>query len=181
MIGRTIRFLQSRGAVSADFEQSIGELGSTLVLHPVEPFSDRFSDRFGHALSGNSSQLLGEFVGVFVLDVQAHFYIFYHASLPFYHKMLCRKTLIGKGVDRRDHAPTHQSSTQVHTQLGRAAVQIFAANERMNQMLIEPLDRAAWRAKPPATTGKMTPRTIAAIFTHMHNVRCKWAGLPLRI
>ena len=72
MIGRPIRFLQTRGAVPADFEQSIGELGIVFVLHPFEPFSDRFSDRFGHALSGNPSQLPGEFVGVFVLDVQAH-------------------------------------------------------------------------------------------------------------
>lgn len=61
---------------------------------------------------------------------------------------------------------------KVHTQLGRAAVQIFAANDRMNQILIEHLDPTAWRAKPP---GKA--RTIAAIFTHMHNVRCKWVRL----
>jgi uncharacterized damage-inducible protein DinB len=61
---------------------------------------------------------------------------------------------------------------KVHTQLGRAAVEIFAANDRMNQILIEHLDPAAWRAKPP---GKV--RTIAAIFTHMHNVRCKWVRL----
>ena len=61
---------------------------------------------------------------------------------------------------------------KVHTQLGRAAVRIFAANDRMNQVLIEHLDPAAWRAKPP---GKA--RTIAAIFTHMHNVRCKWVRL----
>ena len=61
---------------------------------------------------------------------------------------------------------------KVHTQLGRAAVQTFAANERMNQMLIEHLDPTAWRAKPP---GKA--RTIAAIFTHMHNVRSKWVRL----
>ena len=61
---------------------------------------------------------------------------------------------------------------KVHTQLGRAAVQIFAANERMNQMLIEHLDPRAWGAKPP---GKA--RTIAAIFTHMHNVRTKWVRL----
>ena len=61
---------------------------------------------------------------------------------------------------------------KVHTQLGRAAVQIFAANDRMNQLLIEHLDPAAWRAKPP---GKV--RTIAAIFTHMHNVRTKWIRL----
>jgi uncharacterized damage-inducible protein DinB len=67
---------------------------------------------------------------------------------------------------------------KVHTQLGRAAVQIFAANDRMNQILIEHLDPAAWNAKPPANIG--TPgrtRTIAAIFTHMHNVRSKWVRL----
>jgi len=71
---------------------------------------------------------------------------------------------------------------KVHTQLGRTAVQIFAANERMNQMLIEHLDPAAWiakppTAKPPGATRNTTPRTIAAIFTHMHNVRCKWVRL----
>src|SRR4030088_3450614 len=65
---------------------------------------------------------------------------------------------------------------QVQTQLGRVAVQIFAANDRMNQMLIEHLDPAAWTAKPP-TAGKARTRTIAAIFTHMHNVRCKWVRL----
>jgi uncharacterized damage-inducible protein DinB len=60
----------------------------------------------------------------------------------------------------------------VHTQLGGAAVQIFAASERMNQILIEHLDPAAWRAGTPGKT-----RTIAAIFTHMHNVRSKWVRL----
>jgi uncharacterized damage-inducible protein DinB len=65
---------------------------------------------------------------------------------------------------------------KVHPQLGRSAVQIFAANDRMNQRLIEHLDPAAWRAKPPAKPpGKA--RTIAAIFTHMHNVRTKWIRL----
>jgi uncharacterized damage-inducible protein DinB len=59
-----------------------------------------------------------------------------------------------------------------HTPIGRSAVQIFAVNERMNQMLIEHLDASAWRAKPP---GKVRP--IAAIFTHMHNVRTKWIRL----
>src|SRR5580658_6561569 len=42
----------------------------------------------------------------------------------------------------------------------------------MNRVLIEHLEPAAWRAKPP---GKA--RTIAAIFTHMHNVRSKWVRL----
>jgi len=56
--------------------------------------------------------------------------------------------------------------------LGRAAVRIFAANDHMNQALIEHLDPSAWKAKPPGKT-----RNIAAIFTHMHNVRCKWVRL----
>jgi uncharacterized damage-inducible protein DinB len=68
---------------------------------------------------------------------------------------------------------------KVRTQLGRASVQIFTANDRMNQMLIEHLDPAAWRAKPPGPTRNTTPRTIAAIFTHMHNVRCKWVRLTV--
>src|ERR1700690_2689896 len=61
---------------------------------------------------------------------------------------------------------------KVRTQLGRAAVQIFVANDRMNQVLIEHLDPALWRAPPP---GKVP--NLAAIFTHLHNVRCKWVRL----
>ena len=65
---------------------------------------------------------------------------------------------------------------QLQTHLGQAAVQIFSANDRMNQILIERLDPAAWNARPPATPpGKV--RTIAAIFTHVHNVRTKWVRL----
>ncbi len=69
---------------------------------------------------------------------------------------------------------TRQSKIRdrVQTQLGRAAVRIFAANERINQILIEHLDPAAWKAKPP---GKV--RSIAAIFAHVHNVRTKWIRL----
>ena len=61
---------------------------------------------------------------------------------------------------------------KVHAQLDSAAVQIFAANERINQMLIEHLGPVAWKSQSPGTV-----RTIAAIFTHMHNVRCKWIRL----
>jgi len=61
---------------------------------------------------------------------------------------------------------------KVHTPFGQAAVRLFVANDRMNQIIIEHLDPIAWKAKPP---GKV--RTIAAIFTHMHNVRAKWVRL----
>jgi len=49
---------------------------------------------------------------------------------------------------------------------------MFAANERINQVLIGSLDPAVWSAKTPGNV-----RSIAAIFTHVHNVRCKWIRL----
>jgi uncharacterized damage-inducible protein DinB len=70
-----------------------------------------------------------------------------------------------------------QVCQRVHTQLGRAALKIFAANDRMNQILIEHLDPAVWTAKPPTAKAPSNVRTIAAIFTHMHNVRTKWVRL----
>jgi uncharacterized damage-inducible protein DinB len=74
---------------------------------------------------------------------------------------------------------TRQDKTlqpEVHTQLGRAAVRMFTANDRMNQVLIEHLEPAAWRGAPPGKA-RGRARTIAAIFTHVHNVRCKWVRL----
>ena len=58
-------------------------------------------------------------------------------------------------------------------------MQIFIANERMNQILIEHLDPGAWGTRPPTAKSPRTARTrtIAAIFTHIHNVRCKWVRL----
>ena len=67
---------------------------------------------------------------------------------------------------------TELSKTAERAQLSQAAVRAFAANERMNQMLLERLEPKAWKAKPPGGA-----RTIAAIFTHLHNVRCKWVRL----
>jgi uncharacterized damage-inducible protein DinB len=68
--------------------------------------------------------------------------------------------------------------------LGQAAAKIFAANDRMNQILIEHLDPAVWKAKLALSTRAEggtkrvgNTRTIAAIFTHMHNVRTKWIRL----
>ena len=56
---------------------------------------------------------------------------------------------------------------------GQAFFEIFLVNDRMNQLILEGLDPLAWRAKPPGRN----LRTIAAIFTHIHNVRCKWLRL----
>ncbi len=51
-------------------------------------------------------------------------------------------------------------------------IHIFAANDVLNHLLIEHLDPAVWIARPPGNV-----RTIAAIFTHIHNVRTKWIRL----
>lgn len=61
-------------------------------------------------------------------------------------------------------------------QLAATAVRIFAANERINQLLIGQLNPAAWNASPPSLPRRRV-RTIAAIFTHLHNVRTKWIRL----
>lgn len=55
----------------------------------------------------------------------------------------------------------------------QALVESYAANERMNQVVLDHLHPDAWRAKLPGSRG----RTIAAIFAHVHNVRRKWLRL----
>ena len=63
--------------------------------------------------------------------------------------------------------------SQVDVDPRQVLVESYAVNERMNQMVLEHLDPAAWRAKLPESKG----RTIAAIFAHVHNVRRKWLRL----
>src|SRR5215510_14538804 len=55
----------------------------------------------------------------------------------------------------------------------QALLESYAVNDRMNQLILEHLDPRAWRAKPAGRGA----RTIAAIFTHMHNIRRKWLRL----
>jgi len=43
----------------------------------------------------------------------------------------------------------------------------------MNQLVLKYLDPAAWRGQLPGSRG----RTIAAIFSHVHNIRRKWLRL----
>ena len=53
-------------------------------------------------------------------------------------------------------------------------LEAYAVNDRMNQLILEHLDSRAWRATLPDARGT---RTIAAIFSHMHNIRRKWLRL----
>jgi uncharacterized damage-inducible protein DinB len=49
----------------------------------------------------------------------------------------------------------------------------YIVNDQMNQLVLEHLHPKAWRAKALGSN----VRTIAAIFTHMHNIRRKWLRL----
>ena len=53
-------------------------------------------------------------------------------------------------------------------ELGRALVEAFLTNERINQVLLDSLSPEVWRAQPPCSKR----RNIATTFAHMHNVRC---------
>lgn len=66
-----------------------------------------------------------------------------------------------------------RTTTEVSLDVCQALVESYAVNDRMNQAVIEYLDPAAWRAKPPGSGGRM----IAAIFSHVHNIRRKWLRL----
>jgi uncharacterized damage-inducible protein DinB len=66
-----------------------------------------------------------------------------------------------------------KSKTAANTDLAQVLVESYAVNERMNQILLDYLDPAAWRAKLPESKG----RTIADIVSHVHNIRRKWLRL----
>ena len=57
--------------------------------------------------------------------------------------------------------------------LREVLLEIYAANDRMNQVLLEHLEPRAWRAKLPGLKQR-GGRTIAAIFAHLHNSRLVW-------
>jgi uncharacterized damage-inducible protein DinB len=55
----------------------------------------------------------------------------------------------------------------------RSLAEAFATNERINQFLLEALDKKVWRAAPALEGG----RNIAQITAHMHNVRHMWLAV----
>jgi uncharacterized damage-inducible protein DinB len=52
-------------------------------------------------------------------------------------------------------------------------IETYAANDRMNQLLLENIDPRAWRADPPRASPR-DGRTVAMIFAHLHNNRLSW-------
>jgi uncharacterized damage-inducible protein DinB len=63
--------------------------------------------------------------------------------------------------------------------LRQGILEAFVVNERLNQLLLEYIDPRAWRQQLPGDMVKKRTRgrTIAGIFAHVHNVRCKWLRL----
>ena len=51
-----------------------------------------------------------------------------------------------------------------------ALLNAYATNDNITRYLIENLDPKAWRAEPPGGKG----RTVAAVVSHIHNVRVMW-------
>lgn len=62
------------------------------------------------------------------------------------------------------------AARRAEVDLGRAVVETFLVNERMNQFLLEHLDPSVWTSPPPLVK-EGAGRTIAAIVAHVHNVR----------
>jgi uncharacterized damage-inducible protein DinB len=59
------------------------------------------------------------------------------------------------------------------TEIRDVLLETYAVNDAMNQLLLTHLDPRAWRAQPPASTGR-GGRPIAAIFAHLHKIRLNW-------
>jgi len=67
-------------------------------------------------------------------------------------------------------------STQIAVQeadVRQVLLEIYAANELMNDLILTHLDARAWRARLSGTKAN-EGRTIAAVFAHLHNCRLVW-------
>jgi len=59
---------------------------------------------------------------------------------------------------------------------GRALIEAYLTNERINQVLLDLLDAKIWRAQPSCSKR----RNIATTFAHMHNVRCMRLAMSMK-
>lgn len=65
------------------------------------------------------------------------------------------------------------SCDETQVELRDVLLETYAVNDAMNQLLLAHLDPRAWRAELPGAK-RGAGRTIAAIFSHMHNSRLVW-------
>ncbi len=77
--------------------------------------------------------------------------------------------LVGKSPLKSMARRTSQPDADVREVL----LEIYAANDVMNQLLLAHFDPKAWRAKVAEKRGS-GGRTLAAIFAHLHNCRLVW-------
>jgi uncharacterized damage-inducible protein DinB len=59
------------------------------------------------------------------------------------------------------------------SELREVLLETYAANDRMNQLLLAHLNPRAWRSSSAKINGRGGP-TLAAIFAHLHNNRLAW-------
>ena len=64
---------------------------------------------------------------------------------------------------------SNNSESKTH----RVLLETYAANDRMNQLILGQIDPGAWRVNTPQLK-RQEGRTIAAIFAHLHNNRLVW-------
>jgi uncharacterized damage-inducible protein DinB len=79
--------------------------------------------------------------------------------------------LMAKKTVEKASAPGRVAANRDRRQpveLGRALVEAFLTNERINQVLLDSLSPDVWRTQPLCAKR----RNIATTFAHMHNVRC---------
>jgi len=69
-------------------------------------------------------------------------------------------------------APTKPSAQPPTDDIRAVLIETYAVNDAMNQILLAHINPKIWRAPAPGV--KRTPRTIAAVFAHMHNNRLLW-------
>jgi uncharacterized damage-inducible protein DinB len=69
------------------------------------------------------------------------------------------------------HAVTLESSAAL-VEIRDSLLETYASNDAMNQLILARLDPRAWRAQLPDLKGK--GRTIAVLFSHLHNCRLTW-------
>ena len=69
--------------------------------------------------------------------------------------------------------PARPAQATTQADVRQVLLEIYAANEVMNDLIFTNLNPRAWRARLPGAKAS-EGRTIAAIFAHLHNCRLVW-------
>ncbi len=64
-------------------------------------------------------------------------------------------------------------TAQSESELREVLLETYSANDAMNQLLLAHIDPRAWRSSP-GQENRWEGRTIAGIFSHLHNNRLVW-------